>query len=341
MNNEFFDISVIMPLYNTETYLRTAIDSILTNSQTKIEIILINDGSTDSSEEICLSYVSKFDNVRYFKQENAGQGAARNLGLNIAKGKYIYFMDSDDYLEVDALDKLYSLANDGDFEGVFFDAEVFFDSEMNLNDKFPIGNEKNYQRPFSLGTFQSGQDLLETFTREYSFTVSPCLYFVRRDVIEEAQLRFPEGIIHEDQYFAIMMLLNLGKCKHINNRYFKRRIRKSSTMTSQNYGKNLKGYATNIILLDNIVDKTIFSNYSNEEAYLKQLYNLYIAFIKYFKKSSVEEKDNHKEIINKTFQLVKNKYKYFNWRGKIATYCYGLFKTLAKIKTGSRKSTDE
>lgn len=94
-------ISVIIPIYNSEKYLRKCINSLITQSSKNFEIVLINDGSTDSSETICKEYEKKYNYVRYFAKKNSGVSSARNYGLKKAAGDYITFLDSDDYLDKD------------------------------------------------------------------------------------------------------------------------------------------------------------------------------------------------------------------------------------------------
>jgi len=100
-------ISVIVPVYNVEPYLKRCLDSILSQTYKNLEIILINDGSTDNSGEICEEYSKKDKRIRLIHQINKGAASARNVGLNIVKGSYITFVDSDDYIECDMLEKLY------------------------------------------------------------------------------------------------------------------------------------------------------------------------------------------------------------------------------------------
>lgn len=103
-------ISVIVPVYNTEKYLRKCIESILSQSYKNIELVLINDGSTDSSAEICREYLDKDKRCYYFEKENGGLSDARNYGIERAKGEYITFVDSDDFLMDLALEKLHATA---------------------------------------------------------------------------------------------------------------------------------------------------------------------------------------------------------------------------------------
>ena len=100
-------ISVIVPIYNAEKYLRRCVDSVLAQTFTDYELLLINDGSQDSSGAICDGYVAKDSRVRVFHKENGGASSARNLGLENAKGEWITFVDSDDTLQQNALDLLY------------------------------------------------------------------------------------------------------------------------------------------------------------------------------------------------------------------------------------------
>ena len=91
-------ISIIVPVYNTSFYLRTCLDSIISQSYTFIEIIVIDDGSTDNSGKICDEYAEKDNRIKVFHRENGGVSRAKNYGLKIAKGEYVCFVDSDDYI---------------------------------------------------------------------------------------------------------------------------------------------------------------------------------------------------------------------------------------------------
>ena len=112
MNNEL--ISIIVPIYNTEKYLRQCLDSILNQTYTNFEVLLVNDGSTDSSGMICQEYVENDSRFRYFEKENGGASSARNLGLERSGGAYITFIDSDDWVEPNYLDVLYTALKEND-----------------------------------------------------------------------------------------------------------------------------------------------------------------------------------------------------------------------------------
>ncbi len=119
-------ISVIIPVYNVENYLRECVDSVLNQTFSDYEIILVDDGSTDISGKICDKYAVKDDRVNVIHKKNGGLSNARNVGLKKAVGEYIYFLDSDDYIKTDALEKLYNTAISEKADVVFFDGDVFF-----------------------------------------------------------------------------------------------------------------------------------------------------------------------------------------------------------------------
>lgn len=103
-------VSVIIPVYNVERYIQRCLDSVVNQTLDNIQIILVNDGSKDSSGKICLEYAEKYDNISYYFQENAGSAAARNAGLDHAEGEYIGFVDADDWIEPDMYRELYDAA---------------------------------------------------------------------------------------------------------------------------------------------------------------------------------------------------------------------------------------
>lgn len=104
------EVSVIVPIYNSEDYLEACLDSLVAQSFPDLEIILIDDGSRDASREICMEYCARFPAFRYFRKENGGLSDARNFGIAKAKGRWLAFVDSDDYVERDFIRMLYIAA---------------------------------------------------------------------------------------------------------------------------------------------------------------------------------------------------------------------------------------
>lgn len=125
MNHGEPQVSVIIPVYNVAQYLRQCLDSVTGQTLSDIEIICVNDGSTDGSPAILEEYREKDGRIVVINRENGGVSAARNCGMEHARGKYVYFLDSDDYLDPEALGKTVRLAEDNEADGVHFATEPF------------------------------------------------------------------------------------------------------------------------------------------------------------------------------------------------------------------------
>ena len=123
-------ISVIVPVYNVEKYLSKCLDSLVNQTLKELEIIIVNDGSLDNSEEIIKTYLKKHDNIKYFKKENTGVAETRNFGINKATGEYIAFLDSDDYVTKDMYQKMYEKAKNGNFDMVVCDLNYVYPDKI-------------------------------------------------------------------------------------------------------------------------------------------------------------------------------------------------------------------
>lgn len=232
-------VSVIIPVYNTEKYVRQAVESIRRQTLKDIEIIIVNDGSTDGSMTILEELAAQDERVKLFSQENQGQSIARNFALQKVGGKYLYFMDSDDYLENEALELCFEKAESNNLDFVLFDAEI-------LNPQDTTAIDITYQRTQIMNeeSIYTGNELLNLFIRKYIFTPSPCLSFINTAFLRQQNLSFYPGIIHEDQLFTCKLYLNANKVMCIAKPFFKRRFRSDSTMTNRFAWKNMRGYLT-------------------------------------------------------------------------------------------------
>lgn len=230
-------VSVIIPVYNTDKYLQAAFSSIQNQSLRDIEIIVVNDGSTDGSAEI-IDSIAKTDNrIRCFSQPNSGQSVARNTGLDNAKGDYIYFMDSDDLLEEDTLEMCYKKCIAQNLDIVTFDSVIF--SEDNRSD----GWGYNYLRAGKIEEkVYDGVEMTEALLEKNIFRAAPWLIFARRELIERINLRFFPGIIHEDELFTPILYVAAQRVGYIPRNFFHRRIRANSTITNNFSQRNIKGY---------------------------------------------------------------------------------------------------
>ena len=117
-------ISVVIPVYNVEKYLRQCLDSVLNQTYNYFEVIMVDDGSTDSSYDICLEYSERDDRFKSFHKENGGASSARNYALDKATGEYLFFLDSDDWIEKNTLERLINTVEDNNVDFVLFEATV-------------------------------------------------------------------------------------------------------------------------------------------------------------------------------------------------------------------------
>ncbi len=229
-------VSVIMPVYNTATFLREAMESVTNQTLCDIEIIAVNDGSTDGSGNLLKDFASQDDRITVLEQTNQGQSCARNAALPLAKGDYIYFMDSDDVLHPETLDLCWHAAEDNHLDFVFFDAEVMVSGTY--------ASKQDYCRKGQLDDTRvwDGQELLDYEIDHFLYRTPVWLYFVRRSYLKSVFPGFYPGIIHEDHLFAIPLHLNAGRVMYLPRPFFQRRVRNESTMHSRFTMRNIKGY---------------------------------------------------------------------------------------------------
>lgn len=218
-------VSVIVPVYNNELYIRDCINSLLKQTYNNLQIILVNDGSTDSTYEICKSYTD--ERILLLTKENGGASSARNMGLEHAQGKYIYFADSDDYMEQTAIEILVDTITSSQGDCVFFEADNYTE-DSNLKIK-KGGLLQTVEYPV-----QSGEDLLPQLLRNKDYHAAPILYFVERSIYDD--LRFVEGIMFEDELFTFLMLKKSKRVVSLRKQLYHRRVRAGSVMTASGKG---------------------------------------------------------------------------------------------------------
>ncbi len=219
-------ISVIIPVYNVEKYLKECIDSVLCQTYENYEIILVDDGSTDMSGKICDEYAEKHDRITVIHKENGGLSDARNTGLSLAKGEYIYFLDSDDYIIPEAFKELVSVIEKENSNFVFFDAKSFEDGSNSYN------IEQRYIRKKEYETAKGEKVLSDLFNnQEYHSSVPLC--FMKKNLLEKESLNFMQGIFYEDTIFTYELFMSASVVSYCSKALYHRRYRKASIMTSQ------------------------------------------------------------------------------------------------------------
>lgn len=232
-------VSVIIPVYNTEPYLRQCLDSVVNQTLKDIEIICVDDGSTDGSLSILKEYEQKDLRVTVISQPNEGQSSARNNALRCAQGEYIDFLDSDDYLALDALEKALRAARENDLDAVVFGVEPFYQSEW-LARNPPVVYR---QRAEATGVM-TGVQYVKTAKDRGTYIVTAWIALWRRALLEKNGVTFKKGIIHEDNLFSFQAYMAAERVMRIPDRLYHRRLREDSIMTRPVSAKNVIGYFT-------------------------------------------------------------------------------------------------
>ena len=219
-------ISVIVPVYNVEEYLEECLESIKRQTYTDIEVILVNDGSTDGSKEICERYCEKDSRFKLVSQENKGQSVARNLGMVESKGEFISFVDSDDVLKEDMLEQLMKQMTSEDIDIV----ECWYTNEKQ---ELELSTPKNVKTIFQ----GDSKEALVSLCKDNIVRLNAVAKLFRRQVI--VNFPFLEGLFYEDVYGGIGILKHIRKMVKINYIGYYYRVRQGSTMNREFNIKNL------------------------------------------------------------------------------------------------------
>lgn len=227
-------ITAIVPAYNVENYIVSAIDSLLNQTEKFHEIIIVNDGSTDGTGALIDQY-RDIAGVKIFHTENSGQGSARNLGLSQTSGDYVYFFDADDLLNADFVESMHALVSqNADTDIIYFSGESFLDDGCR-SEYMP-----SYDRKIDK-EYLSGIDATGSMLRQNVYFASPCLYLSKKALWDDNGLAFM-NIVHEDEEIIMRLSCSAGVSHCLDKVFFRRRIRPESTMTLPKSKRNALGY---------------------------------------------------------------------------------------------------
>lgn len=257
-------ISVIIPVYNTELYLQECLLSVLEQSEKNIEVICINDGSTDHSLDILEEIASLDARMIVINQQHLGQAYSRNAAFSKAKGKYIIYLDSDDLFRKNAFSELLDVSEKNAADIVYFDAECLFEQGIGYEEE----KERYYWRRKSYG-LRPGKEIFACTMMYDRFTDSACLMMINRQWLDEHKISFYDGILYEDCLFSVQCMLKAERVFHTNKKYYKYRIRENSTMTSNPYrAENLYSRAIGLQHFLEIYKNEVFTEFQ-KEAFIK------------------------------------------------------------------------
>ena len=248
-------ISVIVPIFNVGQYLRECLDSVFNQTYKNIEVIAVNDGSTDNSYNILMEYSRKYDNIKIISQENKGQAAARNKGIEQASGKYVHFLDSDDYLDPVTYENLVGKMEKYNLDLIRFAAKPFTDGI----DYHVIPNQYDFSKYYDSGTVYGKVAFLKSLQKtllQKEFSASPCLFVVTRKTLVENDIKFDtSGVKYEDELFTLEVFLNSNRVMYDPGFYYKRRYRANSLMTTIDEKVSFDSYYYVIFELEKLLNK--------------------------------------------------------------------------------------
>ncbi len=320
-------ISVIVPVYNSEKFLKRCTDSILNQTYKNIELILVNDGSKDNSLSLCREIAKSDSRVVVVDKPNGGAASARNTGLDYATGEYIGFCDSDDFLDLEMYEMMKNVIDKDNLDVVDANSKVFDE-----NGNFLYADEDDV--PFKL--IQSNEYIRSIFRRTGNVHLGTKLF--KSSLL--SNLRIPEGRRVEDFYFTICFLLKTNQIGHISNPFYCYTINSNSVTrqaTGSIYLDALYFYELAIKLLENYP----YSMVAEKMYYkLKMYYLLSITITKEERKKYSEELRIYQNDIRRNLKEIGTN-PYLKTKEKIVLYISGLSMRISRflfnIKNGGIK----
>lgn len=291
-----YNVSIIIPIFNGEKYLKKCLDSICNQTLKNIEIICINDGSTDNTLKILKKYVSKDKRIKIISTENNGQGSARNKALDIAEGEYIGFVDADDWVEKNTFETLFTKAKSNNYEMLFFQMINY----INNTGKFietDLYNHKCFEKE---NLTEENLVFNHENTKDFLFEIPVCpvskLY--KKEFLDSNNIRFSEGMLFEDNdffYNSYFKCKRAGFCQ--KQFYYRRRHNNSVTQTFDETKFDI------IKAANNVLEVFLENNYDDYKTDV--INHTFSMIIEWFRKSPLELKQEF-------YYLIKNEFKGFN-----------------------------
>lgn len=238
------DVSIIIPIYNVEKYLRQCLDSVYSIKNLRKEIILVNDSSPDNSKLIIEEYKKLFpEETVVVERENGGLSAARNSGLKIAKGEYVSFIDSDDFVDPIKFETLFINGNQEKLDIIIGRAKKIWDEKKEKKELLSVPEE------FKNQGIVEGKNYLVDSLKYKKHRVEVWDDFYKRDFLLKNNLQFKEGILHEDVLFTFKAFCLANKVKFFDLDFYYYRQREGSIMSTINE----KSYFSRLIIVEELL----------------------------------------------------------------------------------------
>ena len=225
-------LSIIIPVYNVEQYLQNCVQSVLTQTYHDLQVILVDDGSTDSSDILCDQLARQDSRMQVVHKKNGGLSDARNAGLMVATGDYVAFLDSDDvYLLNDGLEQLMALAQTEQPDVLLFQAVDVYAHHQTVRKAYDVKYMATH----------SGTEVFAQLVRTQLFNMSACFQLIRRELLEQHQIYFEKGLLSEDVDWSLRLWMHVGKVRAINLPLYGYQHHEGSISTTYTI-RNLRSY---------------------------------------------------------------------------------------------------
>ena len=271
-------VSVIIPVYNVENYIEKCLNSVLNQTLKEIEIIIVNDGSKDSSKQKIEKYLEKHENkIIYLEKENGGLSDARNYGIGYAKGEYIAFLDSDDYIEPTMYEEMYKKAKEENSDMV----------ECDFLWEYPRKVKED------VGIIYNNKKEMLTNVRVVAWNK-----LIKREILEKNNISFPKGLRYEDIEFTYKLIPYLNKVSYVDKEFVHYVQRNNSIANVQN-----ERTAEVFTIFDNIIkyyqEKGFYEEYKEE---LEYSYSRILLCSSLKRICKIKDSKTRKKLIKETFE---------------------------------------
>ena len=319
-------VSVIAPVYNTSKYLEEFLNSVLFQSLSEIEIICTNDGSSDNSLDILKKYAQKDSRIKIINKQNEGPGAARNDGAKIATGDYLLFVDSDDFLEQNALETLYNQIKNDDSDIIFYNVNYIYEN----NTKNKIDAIAPYKARFTENCF----DIKDAFDILYD-TTALAFKMYKRDLWVNKNIHYTSHLLGEDSLPYFIYLANCKKISFCNNHLYNYR-RHSSSLSA-----NISNKYNDLFDIFYICEKALLETNQGENLISSYLDNRIRSFIYWYGALDLKHRHDFYNKVKKVFLYINQEYGYdriknsecINELKKIISMSYFEYRLLNLTKT--------
>lgn len=299
-------ISIIVPVYNLSSCIEVCMDSLEKQTKQNFEVLIIDDGSKDNSKEKCKRYSDRLNNFFYFEKKNGGLSDARNFGMERSKGKYILFLDGDDYLELNTCEQ---------FENALIEKRV--DIVCGIAKRIENNNITEYTISTPKGIC-SGAEFLKNELKANTMTMASCFRLYNRTFLEKNKIYFEKKLLHEDEEFSPRAFLNAEQVLVTDIRFYNYVIRSESITQKKNKNNN----GLDVIKIAKKNNKLITSDMDSDLK--KQLENYLVTLILLGYVMLDPKNINRKDLVNSDFFKGKNK----DFKNKIKVILFIFSRTL-------------